>query len=326
MSTNRKNRNIYAPLSNFTTNIEYRTVIVPRSKYNEFAPILSYVINEVNRLINKLNISINTRLISYIICNLVTNDALDFTNSRIAFVSSDVNEPFPTVIDRSRISHMLEFLISPAYEQITFSSTCCDAKFVIDKNYISSAMTDIFLDLVMFNSYSFLKSMSVSEKINFSKRKFKYFKDNNLSCFYDYDDSDILLYYSLAFSARKNRKEIDMDKYIFLWNDFINKYYSADLNNEEPISLQLKKYIDYKQLPCDKILIKFDSLPKGAYILIKVNKIPRSIKIIHELEAIFPGNTLSCEKWKIMPLSKYKSIEKYAKNLYISVFKIIKYH
>lgn len=62
---------------------------------------------------------------------------------------------------KENISHCIEFQISAIYNQITFSNSFYDAKLVIDENFFVCAVTDLFLDLAMFNSYSFLKNMSV---------------------------------------------------------------------------------------------------------------------------------------------------------------------
>ena len=59
--------------------------------------------------------------------------------------------------DRKNTSHLIEFQLSAIYNQLTFSNSFCEAKLVIDENYLLPAMTDLFLDLSMFNSYSFLR-------------------------------------------------------------------------------------------------------------------------------------------------------------------------
>lgn len=195
---------------------------------------------------------------------------------------------------------------------------------VIDEEFLIPAATDLFLDLAMFNSYSFLHDMSVDEKRVFSKQKFEYFKNNNLPCYYTYDNSDTLLYYSLAFSARKTSKKIDIPMYIALWEDFLRTYYPGKVHKESSLESQLKQHIDFGQLPCQKIFDEMDSLPNGSYLLIRLNRRPRSTKRATELNAVLGGSTLTSKNWKIIPLSEYPTIKKYTQALYISAFKLIK--
>lgn len=325
MSTNRKNIVGKAPLANFTRNIKYRSIIVDRASYAYFCPQFATIMNEVNKTIQELSLLVETRHIPFVVCTPTTNDSIAFGNSRIVLIpiSSDV-ETYCTVKDRRDISHWVEFQLSAAYEQITFSNSSCDAKFVIDKSALIPATTDLFLDLAMFNSYSFLQNMSTDEKRAFSKQKFDYFKKKNLPCYYEYDNKDTLLYYSLAFSARKGPKKFDMNMYIALWDDFLQTYYPNQTHKELSLALQLKQHIDFGQLPFQKILDELALLPKGAYLFIRLNRHPRSQKKQRELEAIFPGNTITFKNWKIIPLNEYTSIKKYAQTLYISVFKLIK--
>ena len=325
MSTNRKNVIRKAPLSNFTNNIQYRTIIVNRESYGELCISLPLIMDKVNKTIQDVDLYIQDRHIPYIIGTLTTYENPQIHTSRIMLSATEhklKKSYIPS--DRRDNSHLIEFQLSAVYHQITFSNSSCDAKLVINEEFLVPASTDLFLDLAMFNSYSFLRDMTVDEKRNFSKQKFEYFRQKNLPCYYNYDDSDTLFYYSLAFSARKNTKQIDIPLYVSLWEDFLQTYYPGKQHEELSLELQLKQHIDFYQLPCMKILDKLDQLPKGSYLLIRLNKRPRTKKQSSELISLLGGSVLTSKCWNIIPLSQYYNIQKYVQTLYISAFQIIK--
>lgn len=325
MSTNRKNVIRKAPLANFTRNIKYRNIVIDRMVYTQFSEKITSIMDEVNKTIQDVALNIRDRHIPFVVCSPITHDATKICDSRIILLPAERNYETGFVPkDRRNISHWVEFQLSAIYNQITFSNSCCDAKLVIDEEFLIPAATDLFLDLAMFNSYSFLQNMSVDEKRIFSKQKFDYFKAKNLPCYYVYDNSDTLLYYSLAFSARRTAKRIDIPMYLALWEDFLKTYYPGKVHKEAPLEAQLKQHIDFGQLPCQKILDELKILPNGSYLLIRLNKHPRSQKLKTQLNAIFFGNTLTAKNWRIIPLDDYASIKKYTQTLHISAFKLIK--
>lgn len=325
MATKRKNVFRKAPLANFTRNIKYRSIVVDRTTYNQFFDKIISTMVEVNKTIQEVSLNVEDRHIPFVIGSPITYDAPQICDSRIVLLPAESKfEMSFSPKDRCNISHWVEFQLSAVYKQITFSNSSCDAKLVIDEEFLIPAATDLFLDLAMFNSYSFLQDMSVDEKRVFSKQKFEYFKHKNLPCYYAYDNSDTLLYYSLAFSARNTSKKIDIPLYIALWEDFLQTYYPGKLHKESSLESQLKQHKSFGQLPCQKILDELNSSPAGSYLLIRLNTHPRSSKLAAELNAILGGNTLTLKNWKIIPLNKYSTIQKYAETLHISVFKLIK--
>lgn len=325
MSTNRKNVIRKAPLANFTRNIKYRNIVVDRNTYTQYCDKIPSIMDEVNKTIQEVALNVEDRHIPFVIGSPITYDASKICDSRIVLLTAENNFNLPfSSKDRRNISHWVEFQFSAIYKQITFSNSSCDAKLVIDEEFLIPAATDLFLDLAMFNSYSFLQDMSIDEKRVFSRQKFEYFKHKNLPCYYAHDSSDTLLYYSLAFSARKTSKKVDISMYIALWEDFLQTYYPGKLHKESSLESQLKQHIDFGQLPCKRILEELDSLPKGSYLLIRLNRHPRSTKMATEINTILGGSTLTSKNWKIISLSEYSTIKKYTQLLYISAFKLIK--
>lgn len=325
MSTNRKNVIRKAPLANFTRNIKYRDIVVERQVYNQFCDKITVIMDYVNKTIQEVALTVENRHIPFVVASPITYDATKLSDSRIVILPSEnIYESRSHPRDRRNISHWIEFQFSAIYNQITFSNSSCDAKLVIDEEFLIPAATDLFLDLAMFNSYSFLQNMSIDERREFSKQKFEYFKTNNLPCYYSYDHSDTLFYYSLAFSARETSTSINIPQYISLWNDFLQTYYPSRLHEEDDLESQLKQHIDFGQLPYKKILDELDLLPSGCYLLIRLNRQPRSKKIATELNTILGGSTLTGKSWNIIPLSDYDRVKKYTQNLYISAYKLIK--
>lgn len=318
MSTSRKNVIKKAPLSNFTHNIEYRKIIVASNTYNDMCNKISTIMKDVNSTIQQLSLIIYDRQIPFINgVATIFDPSKNIDDARIVLLghAERTMTTYTKAKDRPDISHLIEFQLSAFYNQVTFSNSVFDAKLVIDDQYLPTATLDLFLDLAMFNSYSFLKNMSIDEKRQFSKQKFDYFKKCNLNCYYTYDETDDLLYYSLAFSARKNAKEIDLQEYINLWNGFLNTYYPNEHHIEESLELQIKKHVDHGQLSSSKILDKMSQLPNGPYLFIKINKQTSNKSKLAQMGAIFGTSTPTLGDWKVIPISQYCQIEKLARDL-----------
>lgn len=327
MSTNSTNKIRKAVLGNFTSNIEYRNILVESKNFNDLCYSVSKILDHVNYTIQELTLSIPERQIPFVRgISFKRSSVLNPTDTRIILWGHDT----PLVAsqykktDRTGVSHLVEFQLSAVYNKITFSNSDFDAKLVIDDEYLPAAATDLFLDIAMFNSYSFLRNMTTDEKINFSQQKFEYFITHNLDCFYEYDNTETLLYYSLAFSARTNIRHIDIKKYISLWNDFIKTYYPGKYHIEDSIEAQLKQHKLYGQLSHSAIILEASSLPKGSYLLIRVNKCPKNPNTKNQLLAIFGQKNINHKGWRIIPMDRYPEIESLARTLHISTFKLVK--
>ncbi|MBQ9700776.1 MAG: hypothetical protein IJV71_09180, partial [Lachnospiraceae bacterium] len=196
-----------------------------------------------------------------------------------------------------------------------------DAEIVIDYKLLQYAIIDILLDIVMFNSYSFLKNMNIAEKKRFSGEKYDYFKNSNLPCFYDCS-KDKLLYYSISFSARISEDNFDIDKYIGYWNEFIDIYYPNETHQEKSIKEQIKQHVDFKELP-KNIHKRFETLPVGAYLLLRTNK-DRTEDLHPMLFSIFGIKKYGKGKIKIVPVEEFETYKPLMENLDVSVLKVVK--
>ena len=100
----------------------------------------------------------------------------------------------------------------------------------------------------MFNSFSFLKALNVEEKKKFSEKKYQFYSEEQLRCFY-IPPKEKLLYYSLSFSARYGKNDFNIDEYISYWNRFIKKYYPDYTHREKSIKEQIAQHVDIEELP-----------------------------------------------------------------------------
>lgn len=327
MSTNAKN--IVRPeiLKNYTKNVEKRLVlfqdneIVKRTGYEGVAEINTCT----NQIIQELNLKILDRNIPYITLNALYSSELTDNNTRMVLRDYHTEEMFEEKIKENLqnsydISHLVDFLCAPGFREVTISSVTCDAQMVIDGCFLKSASVDVLLDISMFNSYSFLRKLSIQEKKKINKYKYEYFKNNNLDCYYTYKENKPI-YYSLAFSARENESAISIEKYISLWNGFIEKYYSGCLNEEKTVKEQLQQHVDYGELP-KKLHKKITDMEKGTYLILRTNK-DKTESIHPEVCSIFGLNKYDKGKIKIVPISNYQQYHNILENLDVSAFKVI---
>lgn len=329
MSSNSKN--IIRPefLKNFTKKVKTRYVLLEKGKpfkninINEDIPKINSLCNQI---IQVMNLKINNRHLPYINLQACYGKIHD-KRVRIFLHNDDTSFIFEQKIkqqlkdDDDEISHILDILIAESYNKITISNLSCDAEIVIDPSCLTIAVVDILLDIVMFNSYSFLKSMSVSEKRAFSNQKFEFYNQRHLESFYRCSNEK-LLYYSLAFSARKSDGSFDIDNYIMLWNDFVNTYYSNCIHIEKTIKEQLLQHVDKEELP-KKLPYKFKDKPNGAYLVLRTNR-DRTEDIHPLLYSLFGIRKYRKGKIKIVPIADFEKYVPLLEHLDVSAFKIVK--
>jgi len=92
------------------------------------------------------------------------------------------------------------------------------------------------------------RELSLREKQNFNGKKYKYYSEGGFDCYYQYENNNDV-YYSFAFSARsRGNDRLDTDKYIRLWNSFIESTYPSSIHKVESVYEQLKQHEEYGQL------------------------------------------------------------------------------
>lgn len=327
MSTNLKNRTSSAYFRNFTKMVERRTILIDKnlSSSSNFEHRIRIVNEELNELIQNLNIKIWKRLIPYFTLQIQYGSVIE-KDTRIFVHDCDT----PIAIENSvkeqldgtaNVSHILNVLVAHSYKEIKISNISCDAEIIIDDDLFECAVTDILLDIAMFNSFSFLRNLSEKERRIFSKQKLHFYQKNNLGCYYRCDSKRIL-YYSFAFSARTSEDYIDLNKYIEIWTAFLQEYYPNGTHVEHNIKNQISFHIDYQELP-QKLHLNISKMEDGAYLILRTNK-DRTTDIHDAIYSIFGIDAFAKGKVRIVPIADYEKYIELLKNLDVSAFKVVK--
>ena len=328
MSTNYKNIHRAEYFKNYTTKIKHREILVHDNQAlsGDIEKTIKRINSQVNQIIQQLNLSIHDRQIPYITLEIKYRDEIG-KKARMVLIERDTDETFQNNIQRSTsaighdISHFIQFLAPTAYKEIVISPLGCDAEIVIHKDYIEGAIIDILLDIVMFNSYSFLKNMTISKKHDFCQEKLDYFNEKALPCFYEYK-GEKPMYYSFAFTARTDKNTFDVRRYIELWNTFISARYPNCAHIEKTIAEQLKQHVDYHELP-KNLASSFSTKPAGAYLILRTNK-DITENLHPSICKVFDIRKYSKGYIKIISMNEFTQFEFLCVNLDVSVYKIVK--
>ncbi len=328
MSTNAKNIIRKEYLKNFSRKIKTRYVLVEKGNpvFNDLESYIAKINSTVNQIIQEMNIQITERQIPYINLQICYGDIIN-KRVRIFIHNDDTSFLYERNVKEQleaedEISHILDLLIAECYNKITISNLSCDAELVIDMSYLVIAVTDILLDIIMFNSYSFLKEMCIEDKKKFNIQKYEFFKSEKLSSFYKYSNNNKPLYYSLAFSARESDTSLDIKKYIDLWKMLIRRYFPKKLHIEKSIKEQLLQHVDFNELP-HNLTSKFNDKDPGAYLVLRTNK-DRTDDIHPQLYSLFGIKKYRKGRIKIVPISDFEKYIPLFENLDVSAFKIVK--
>lgn len=311
-----------APMSAFSKNILQRCIYVENYNIAEFSSKAKEIADSTNMAIQKISLISSGRQLPFISLQACKGSYIK-KSARVLLkgLDSDYLGCHERVQENMQ-SYLVEFQISAGYKQITFSNIDCDAKLVLDDKYLRSAIVDMFLDSSMFNSFSFLRNMSLEEKKRFSKEKYEFFKKKNLKCDYTCDEEDEFMYYSLAFSAHEDNGKLDLETYLALWDEFLKEYYSGAVHEEESIERQLSKHVYNGQLDISSILTEFCGYSRGDYLLLLTNRKSKGKNAVR-INAIFGDGAGHLKAWKIVPVSAYNTYAELIQNAYIAAFKIV---
>lgn len=311
------------PMTTFTKNILKRCIYVENCNIAEFSAKTREIAEVTNKIIQDISLIAKGRQLPFLSLNVRgSNELPDSTRVFLKGLEVGYLEVDKDVRQEGQ-SHLIEFQLSAEYKQITFSNVSCDAKLVLDEKFLYTASVDLFLDCSMFNSYSFLRNMTLEEKKRFSKEKTLFFKEKKLPCYYAYDEDDELMYYSLAFSAHKENGDFDVDTYLLLWKEFLDMYYKDFVHEEESIEDQLSKHLYAGQLDMSDILMEFSNRPCGDYLLLLTNRRAKG-KNATQINAIFGDGASHLKAWKVVPIVDYNLYKNLVQQRYIAVFKVVK--
>lgn len=313
-----------APLVSSTKNVLQRCIYVENYNLAEFCQKTKEIAGRTNVIIQKLMLRSNGRQLPFVSLHACKgSNECGSTRVILKGLEDDCFKKYHGAAEDEQ-SYLIEFQISAEYKKITFSNISCDAKLVLDEKYLDTASVDLFLDSCMFYSFSFLRNMSLVDKKRFSKEKYEYFKKNGLPCYYQYDEEDKLTYYSLAFSAHKDNGDLDLERYVLLWTDFLSTYYSDNIHKEESVEAQLTKHAYVGQLDVRGITSAFSELPDGDYLLLLTARRARGGKNAVHITSIFGDSAGHLKAWKIVPIHEYKTYSSLIQQAYISAFKIVR--
>ncbi len=306
-----------------------------------FYESLSEIQNTLNLIIQELNLKVD-RNIPYLVVDCleyVTERTRIFVRDRDEFDDKNILLSIDGMLDNfTNISHNIDCFQAAGRAMIenrnnsTTPLRHIDVTIFFDNIIRDLTIIDILLDIAYFNSYSFLRDLSIEEKKEFSKKKAKFFQEESLPTVFEEINSKDLDYYSLAFSCHKPNisdmshyeYEIDIKKYIDTWNRFINSYYKDYVHKEISVKEQLKRRKN-NHLPEDYYL-NFENVSPGVYYVLRTEEKNIPQKYINQVLSIF-----GIKEKKDMSVSyltyikkddfaKYVDLYKYAG---ISVFKIV---
>ncbi len=333
----RKMRNTFreATMRNFSNYTLERYILIDDTSSDDEEK--DKFVKEINErlwmAIQETNAIVGGRVLPFVIVRRVVKD-----NTKLRIIINDFDSAktindFEELkeIDIEDITHLINFKTLTPQRRVMVSDQAIpgNAKIIIDKKDQISAAVDIFLDIAMFNSVSYLATMPLKQKQEFSKLKLGFYnriKDqNDYSCYYLIDRKESPSYFSFAFAARIDHKKIDYDNYVNIWNRFLKTEYPDCQNINVSPQEQLKFYRDRGNLDNKYFDSTFWEKYKGDYLLLRINREPRDTDHAESLANNLGINEMHVGVTKLVPTSRYfeSFIRRQIDELYISAFKIV---
>ena len=303
----------------------------------DFPQKLTIISQKLNSVIQALNLKVE-RNIPYMTINCIgCVDKLtrifirDSANFEMKEMMLQIDGNLTNFADLSFVSHLLDLYECGGERLMDESDNSMNGQIVFDYNFREMAIIDIFLDVAFFNSYSFLKQLSPNEKRAFSMKKYEYFKNRKLESFFEDVSNNKLNYYSFAFSCHsndakvistmENKYEIDIDKYIDIWKEFINEYYPNNYHIEKSVKDQLDLRINNHISP--EFYKNFEGYKAGVYFLLRTER--KNIPQIYEKEicTLFGITECTVGQLTIIKMSDFYKYEHLFKNAGVSAFKVV---
>lgn len=336
MSTNRKNRD-KPVLRNMvqSSRISKRNILTNQVRLD--GKELRDIVDTINDTIQQLNRLISTRNIPYVRIQQSTETGnLDKTRVLLRSETSDSYDidAIKTEFQESEgNTYLVElYLNDNGYIEIGCAADVPIATaelsnfLLVDYQYLSCALVDIFLDSAMFNSYSFLsKDLNIKDKREFNQTKVDFLRHtyNDFTSFaapfYVFKNKRYS-YLSMAFFFRKSESEIDLKGFITLWEEFINQTYPAATHIEPPVDDQLLSLVDLSQYSKD-IISQCHQLSAGCYWLLRIHRVPTNEHIQKWLLSIFGQSEVGTEK--IIEFSRFDTVYELVRAQHITAFKFI---
>ena len=323
-----------ADLRTFSKYEQTRYIFVPdlcESNRHKYEKIQREINKTLDLNIQKLSLLIPDRQIPFIKVNFATREEeLDNQNLRILILDNE-NGIVNKIISVENKSHFFYAFITPAQRRVFIGRepSNANAELIVDEKYFISICVDIFLDIAMFHSYSFLDTLSPESKKKFSSEKYEYYKENQLNSFYHFREyrNEEPTYFSFAFAIRNNCSDLELEQYIYTWERFLDVYYNNEKNCVKSIIDQLKYHKSFGQITKyespDKLLNRFDSV--GSKLLLRINRRPKLTRDRAIIANYFGIPKFRCRGLKVKDITEYYNpqIARYLEIGYISAFKVV---
>lgn len=336
---NKKNQKGRSFLKNFTKDYITRTILTDKDliykksiddktmveKLKEINEKVNYYIQQLN-LIENRNIPYLSMRFSIELCGEVRMFLRN--NAEAAHLILQVDDEEKRFVD---ITHLLDlYLVAGGQEFYNSDIENVNGKIVADFDLKEFAIMDIFIDIAMFNSFSFLKKLTKTQKKSFNKYKAQYYLDNHFNSLFDIVDEDNLDYYSFAFACHFTDENenicFDCEQYVQIWHSFLSKYFQEKEHIESSLIDQLQMRVD-DHIPHDYYK-QFNEYAPGTYFVFRINKDKIPTKRRKSIDLIFGKEACGIGDLCIVDLETAKNyFEIYYElftELYIAAFKVVK--
>lgn len=337
MSTDIRNEQRNGFMRNFSKFVIERYVIIDDDTMseNEKDTFVSDINEALWFAIQKTNMYAKNRILPFVKVRrvvevddklrIIIND-IDSQTKFYDYENMDTEE-----LNIEEISHLINFKTVSPRKQIQVSDHLIpgNATMIVSRSNQIVAAVDIFLDIAMFNSIDFLEKFDIKSRRDFSKLKYDFAVKNNLDSFFKCCKENPPSYWSFAFSARTDAKNIDYFKYVALWDRFISETYPGQKINISPIippHEQMKYHRDSASL--EKSVFTSDywkDLNKGDYLFIRINREPNDNERKALICQLFGVTKFHIGITKVIPLNEcfMDFVYQQMRELYISAFKVV---
>ena len=278
-----------------------------------------------NKLVKTLNKQLPGLEVS-IVKGTNAKQVLDERKSdNIRFVIHDA----PQKIEMNHLSDCNSHVIEISIDSDTHSDDCTlfEVKYIINKKEdLYNIIESVMLDIQMFYYYGFDNDfVSVKDRKIFSLYKVEFCSSlhNNV------DENQ--KYCSFASLCRNADGILDYDKYIKVWEDFvqyINGKTNAEnsiieCNNDNVVNEILLNHPYANQISTKKLCSLISKLKAGRYVLVFLYSNPRKHKDINRLLPMLKGKKLRRGTIKVVPYKEFSKYQKESNFLYLYPFRIL---
>ncbi len=326
----KKFRNIIRPayMRNFTHNTIERYILMEIDDMNDVEKnqFVSKINEKLWKAIQEINLLTQYNL-PYINVRRVENSG-ETDKLRIVIKPDDYDYQSEPKFVSGKESHiiLMKQLSPQRIIQLGNMNGNGQAEILADENSEIVAAVDIFLDIAMFNAFSYLKKFENKERNNFNIIKYNYFIEEKLESYFYINPNNPPSYISLAFSQHLDHDKLDYYSYILCWEDFLNKTFPKEKNKNPSPMEQLKRHADYDNIDdLYKTEEYWKKKDKGAYILLRTNKRPNTDERISKLLSYFGAPSYHIGITKVITLQEFHMpfIKKEYEELNVSAFKIV---